>query len=155
MCWSSSLRSGVDCYRQCSSRSSGTGWPSWCGTTKKLPALRSTYTQWREDYEYLIAGTRNLFLTCEPRRGWRHIAITEQRTVQDFAHRVRWLVDEAHPDVPVVRLVLDNLNTHRMASLHEPFPAAEAIAVPFGGLAARETVISAFVISAFSGIQGP
>ena len=80
----------------------------------------------REDYEYERAGTRNLFLTCEPRRGWRHVAITRQRTMQDFAHQMRWLVDEAYPDVPVIRLVLDNLNTHRMASLYETFPAAEA-----------------------------
>ena len=80
----------------------------------------------REDYEYERAGTRNLFLTCEPRRGWRHVAITRQRTMQDFAQLMRWLVDEAYPDVPVIRLVLDNLNTHRMASLYETFPAAEA-----------------------------
>ena len=39
---------------------------------------------------------------------------------------MRWLADEAYPDVPVIRLVLDNLNTHRMASLYETFPAAEA-----------------------------
>ena len=46
--------------------------------------------------------------------------------MQDFAHQMRWLVDEAYPDAPVVRVVLDNLNTHRMASLYETFPAAEA-----------------------------
>ena len=46
--------------------------------------------------------------------------------MEDFAHRMRWLVDEAYPEVPVVRLVLDNLNTHRMASLYQTFPAAEA-----------------------------
>ena len=80
----------------------------------------------REDCEYLRAGTRNLFLTCEPRAGWRHVAITKRRTMQDFAHQMRWLVDEAYPDVSVVRLVLDNLNTHRMASLYETFPPAEA-----------------------------
>ena len=80
----------------------------------------------REDYEYQRAGTRNLFLTCEPRRGWRHVAITRQRTMRYFAQQMRWLVDEAYPDVPVIRLVLDNLNTHRMASLYETFPAAEA-----------------------------
>ena len=39
---------------------------------------------------------------------------------------MRWLVNEAYPDVPVIRLVLDNLNTHWMASLYETFPAAEA-----------------------------
>ena len=80
----------------------------------------------REDYEYLRAGTRNLSLTCEPRAGWRHVALTKRRTMQDFAHQMRWLVDEAYPDVPVIRLVLDNLNTHRMASLYETFSAAEA-----------------------------
>ncbi len=79
-----------------------------------------------EDYEYVRGGTRNLFLTCEPKAGWRHVAITRRRTMEDFAHRMRRLVDEAYPDVPVVRLVLDNLNTHRMASLYETFPAAEA-----------------------------
>ena len=88
----------------------------------------------REDYEYLRAGTRNLFLTCEPRAGWRHVAITKRRTMQDFAHQMRWLVDEEYADVPVIRLVLDNpvsstgqaLNTHRMASFYETFPPAEA-----------------------------
>ena len=72
------------------------------------------------------AGTRNLFLICEPRRGWRHVAITRQRTMQDFSHQMRWLVDETCSDVSVVRLVLDDLNTHRKASLYEIFPAPEA-----------------------------
>ncbi len=80
----------------------------------------------REDYEYQRAGTRNLFLACEPKAGWRHVAITQRRTMQDFAHQMRWLVDEAYPDAPVIRLVLDNLNTHRTASLYEAFPPGEA-----------------------------
>ncbi len=80
----------------------------------------------RQDYEYRREGTRNLFLTCEPLRGWRHVAITQRRTRQDFARQMRWLVDEAYPEVQVVRVVLDNLNTHRPASLYEAFPAAEA-----------------------------
>ena len=80
----------------------------------------------RQDYEYRRAGTRNIFLTCEPRAGWRHVAVTERRTMRDFAHQMRWLVDVAYPDAPVVRVVLDNLNTHRMASLYETFPAPEA-----------------------------
>ena len=54
------------------------------------------------------------------------MAITERRTMQDFAHQMQWLVDAAYPHAPVVRVVLDNLNTHRMASLYEAFPAAEA-----------------------------
>ena len=80
----------------------------------------------RQDYEYRREGTRNLFLTCEPLAGWRQVAVTERRTRQDFAQQMRWLVDEAYPEIAVVRVVLDNLNTHRVASLYETFPAAEA-----------------------------
>ena len=80
----------------------------------------------REDYEYRREGTRNLFLSCEPLAGWRHVEVTQRRTKEDFAHQMRWLVDEAYPDIAVVRVVLDNLNTHRKASLYEAFPADEA-----------------------------
>ena len=80
----------------------------------------------RQDYEYRREGTRNLFLACEPLAGWRQVAVTERRTMQDFAHQMRWLVDEAYPEAEVVRVVLDNLNTHRRASLYETFPAEEA-----------------------------
>ena len=91
------------------------------------------------DYEHRRAGTRDIFLTCAPRAGWRvrpltNHAITERRTMPDFAHQMQWLVDTAYPDAPVIRVVLDNpvsstgqaLNIHRMASLYETFPAAEA-----------------------------
>ena len=71
----------------------------------------------RQDYEYRREGTRNLFLACEPLAGWRQVAVTQRRTMQDFAQQMRWLVDEAYPEVEVVRVVLDNLNT---------FPATEA-----------------------------
>ena len=54
------------------------------------------------------------------------MAVTKRCTMQDFAHQMRWLVDQAYPDIPVVRMVLGNLNTHRIASLYETFPAAEA-----------------------------
>ena len=88
----------------------------------------------RQDYEYRREGTRNLFLACEPLAGWRQVAVTQRRTMQDFAHQMRWLVDEAYPETPIVRVVLDNpvssagqaLNTHRPASLYETFPAVEA-----------------------------
>ena len=80
----------------------------------------------RQDYEYRREGTRNLFLTGEPLAGWRQVAVTERRTMRDFAQQMRWLVDEAYPAVAVVRVVLDNLNTHRVASLYETFPAQEA-----------------------------
>lgn len=80
----------------------------------------------RYDYEYQRNGTRNLFMFLEPQRGWRHVAVTQRRTMQDFAQQMRWLVDEAYPEAQVVRVVMDNLNTHRPASLYETFPAPEA-----------------------------
>ena len=70
----------------------------------------------REDYEYRRQGTCNLFLAGEPLAGWRQVAVTERRTMQDFAQQMRWLVDEAYPEADLVRVVLDNLNTHRIAS---------------------------------------
>lgn len=80
----------------------------------------------RYDYEYKRNGTRNLFMICEPQAGWRHIAITKQRTKVDFAHQMKWLVDERYPEAEVIRVVLDNLNTHKIASLYEAFDPAEA-----------------------------
>ena len=80
----------------------------------------------RYDYEYKRNGTRNVFLICEPQVGWRHITVTERRTMQDFAHQMKWLVDERYPEAEVIRIVLDNLNTHRPASLYETFAPAEA-----------------------------
>ena len=80
----------------------------------------------RIDHEYKRNGTRNLFMFCEPKGGWRHIEVTERRTAVDFAEQMRWLVDEAYPDAKVVRLALDNLNTHKMGSLYEAFEPSEA-----------------------------
>jgi hypothetical protein len=80
----------------------------------------------RIDYEYERKGTRNLFVMVEPLAGWRHVEVTEQRTMQDYAKVVRWLVDEVYPHAEYIRLVQDNLNTHTPASLYETFPPAEA-----------------------------
>ena len=80
----------------------------------------------RFDYEYSRQGVRNLFLFCEPQRGYRHVEVTEQRTMQDFARQMRWLVDEGYPRAERIRVVLDNLNTHRAASLYEAFAPGEA-----------------------------
>ncbi len=80
----------------------------------------------RFDYEYERRGTGNVFTTVEPLAGWRHVAVTERRTAVDFAEQMRWLADEAYPQATVVRVVLDNLNTHTTASLYAAFPAREA-----------------------------
>jgi hypothetical protein len=80
----------------------------------------------RYDYEYARNGTRNLFLVIEPQVGWRHLNVTEQRTMLDFAPQMKWLVEERYPEAEKIRVVLDNLNTHKPASLYEAFAPAEA-----------------------------
>ena len=40
--------------------------------------------------------------------------------------QMKWLVDGAYPDAEVIRLVLDNLNTHKPALLYEAFAPSEA-----------------------------
>jgi hypothetical protein len=93
-------------------------------TRQPLPARPGQVA--RYDYEYERNGTRNLFLFFEPLAGYRQVRITRQRTKQDFAHGMKWLVDEAYPDAEVIRVVLDNLNTHTVAALYDTFEAAEA-----------------------------
>jgi DDE superfamily endonuclease len=93
-------------------------------TRQPLPACPGRVE--RYDYEYKRNGTRNLFLFCEPDSGWRHIAVTTTRTMHDFAHQMQWLVDEPYADADVIRVVLDNLNTHKPASLYETFAPEEA-----------------------------
>lgn len=80
----------------------------------------------RVDYEYQRNGTRNLFMMIEPQAGWRHVAVTAQRRMEDFAHQMKWLVDEKYPEAEVIRIVMDNLNTHKPASLYETFAPEEA-----------------------------
>lgn len=80
----------------------------------------------RFDYEYQRKGVRNLFLFRQPKRGWRHVAVTERRTRIDFAHQMKWLVDVGFPEAERVRVVMDNLNTHKAASLYERFAPSEA-----------------------------
>ena len=80
----------------------------------------------RQDYEYARNGVCNLFLVCEPLRGWRHVTVSDRRTRLDWAYCIQELVDVHYPEAEKIRLVMDNLNTHTPASLYEAFPAAEA-----------------------------
>jgi hypothetical protein len=80
----------------------------------------------RFDYEYVRNGTANLFMISEPLLGWRAVKVTERRTAVDFAEVLRWLAEEIHPDAERIVLVMDNLNTHKLASLYEAFPPERA-----------------------------
>src|SRR5919107_1353055 len=80
----------------------------------------------RVDYEYRRNGTVNLFVVTDVHRPWRKVTVTERRTAQDYAERLRELVDVDYPDAACIRVVQDNLSTHTPGSLYETFPAPEA-----------------------------
>jgi DDE superfamily endonuclease len=80
----------------------------------------------RYDYEYRREGTCNLFRCFEPLRGWRHVEVTGRRTAHDFAACMKDLVDVHFPEATVIRVVLDNLNTHTPAALYATVRPAEA-----------------------------
>ena len=80
----------------------------------------------RFDYEYERKGTANLFVAFCPEKAWRQVVVTARRTAVDFAHFLRTLVEEHFPDAEVIRLVVDNLNTHTPASLYKAFAPEEA-----------------------------
>lgn len=89
-----------------------------------LPAAPGTPR--REDPEYVRHGVANLFLVCEPLRGWREVIVSDRRTRLDWAAGVKELADTHYPAAEKIVLVLDNLNIHTPASLYEAFPPAEA-----------------------------
>jgi transposase len=78
------------------------------------------------DYEYRRNGTANLFVFVAPFEGWRHVKVTEHKGNADFAECMRDLVDVHFPMADVIRVVLDNLSTHRPGALYTAFPAQEA-----------------------------
>lgn len=83
-------------------------------------------TPQRVDYEYIRRGTCNVFVMVEPLAGWRHLTVTDHRTSSDFAHQMRWLADQGYPTAQRIRVVLDNLSSHKPEALYETFPAPEA-----------------------------
>ena len=80
----------------------------------------------RYDYEYKRNGVANLFMIFEPLTGQRQVKVTDRRTKKDFAECMRLLVNDIYPDAEQIVLVMDNLNTHKKASLYEAFEPAQA-----------------------------
>ena len=80
----------------------------------------------RRDYEYVRNGTANVFMFVDAHRPWRRAKVTDQRTNRDFAECMRDLVDQHYPSAHCIRVVLDNLSTHKPASLYEAFAPDEA-----------------------------
>jgi hypothetical protein len=80
----------------------------------------------RIDHEYARNGVAEVFLEVEPLTGKRHVGSGEHRTKKDWARWIKGMLEERYPDAIQVRLIMDNLNTHGLASLYEAFPAQQA-----------------------------
>ena len=80
----------------------------------------------RIDDEYVRNGVAEIFMEVEPLAGRRHVEITERRTRKDWAKQIKHMLEDRYPHACKVRLVMDNLNTHNIASLYEAFEPQEA-----------------------------
>jgi hypothetical protein len=80
----------------------------------------------KHDYEYKRNGTCNIFAAIEPKAGKHYIKVTNQRTRQDFAHFMKWIIEVQYKKAKKIRIVLDNLNTHFEKSFFETFSTQEA-----------------------------
>ena len=95
------------------------------GETRPAVPARPGHAR-RSDYEYVRCGTTNLLVFYEPLRAFRHVEVRAQRRAVEFAEMMRVLVDELYPTAPRIAVVLDNLSTHKVASLYEAFAPGEA-----------------------------
>lgn len=78
------------------------------------------------DSKYVRNGTCSIFAFVEPLGGCHHISVREHRTAVDWAEEIKYLVDVMYPNAEKIVLVMDNLNTHKPASLYKKYPPEEA-----------------------------
>ena len=81
----------------------------------------------RVDYEYVRHDTVNIFMTVEPRGGYRTTRVTTRRTKRDFAHAIKRIITlKRYSTATKIHIVLDNLNTHFKESIYETYSLEEA-----------------------------
>ena len=80
----------------------------------------------RIDAEYRRCGTASIFMMTAPLENKRHVRVRQHRTRIDFAQVARELCNDLYPEAEKIILVMDNLNTHNIASLYEAFEPCEA-----------------------------
>ena len=78
------------------------------------------------DSEYVRNGTCSIFAFVEPLGGRHHTTVHEHRSALDWAEEIKYLVDEMYPEAEKIILVMDNLNTHKPASLYKKYSPEEA-----------------------------
>ena len=79
----------------------------------------------RVDAEYRRCGTASVFMMTAPLENKRHVRVRRHRTRVDFAIVVKELCDDLYPEAEKIVLVMDNLNTHDIASFYEAFEPVE------------------------------
>ena len=79
----------------------------------------------RYDYEYKRCGVCNVFMANEPLAGKRIVEVTERKTKQDWAVFIDKIAAQ-YQYAEKITLVMDNLNTHKAASLYEAFNPEKA-----------------------------
>lgn len=95
-----------------------------CEVREPIPMTSGTVE--KVDSEYKREGTCSIFIFTQPLAGWRYAEAFPHRTKKDWAHRVKWVLDNQYPDAEKVVFVMDNLNTHVISSLYETFQPEEA-----------------------------
>ena len=92
----------------------------------RIPIERKPGRDAREDFEYERCGVANIFMANEPLSGKRFVKITERKTKKDWAKFIKEIADDHYPTAIKIRLVMDNLATHKAAALYDTFPPEEA-----------------------------
>jgi hypothetical protein len=89
-----------------------------------VPGHPETY-----DHQYKRAGVCNLFMFVEPLSGWRSVFIEDFRRKKEWVQCIKTLLETQYKDAKVVRIVLDNLNTHNPSAFYQFYPPDEAKAI--------------------------
>jgi len=90
-----------------------------------IPMSVDNHTE-KYDCEYERKGSCSIFMFTESLAGWRYCTALPQRTSEDWAHQIKWLLDKQYPTAKKLVLVMDNLNTHNISSLYKILPPEEA-----------------------------
>lgn len=80
----------------------------------------------RVDYEYKRQGTCTVFIAYDMDKAKRYAQVKKQRTKQDYAEFMDWVIKQHYSQVKKVVVVQDNLNTHKKGSLYESLPKQRA-----------------------------
>jgi hypothetical protein len=79
------------------------------------------------DYQYKRNGVANIFVAVDFKGGKKDITVTDQRIKSNFAHYIKHLVNNVFPNVKMLKIVMDNLNTHIYTAILKNFEFKEAL----------------------------